>query len=68
MGIPGRNSRLALAMFPGSGALLSCNHHSNPGLVWLLNIAQEAQSSLMPNRCRLRPFRLFPKLSNFGQT
>ena len=47
-GIPERNSRLVLAMFPDSGALLSCNHHSNAGSVWLLNIAQKAQSSLMP--------------------
>ena len=27
-GYPGRNSRLVLAMFPGGGALLSCNHGS----------------------------------------
>jgi hypothetical protein len=40
-GYPERNSRLVLAMFPGSGALLSCNHHSNAGSFWLLNIAQE---------------------------
>ena len=40
-GIPGRNSRLVLALFPGSGALLSCNHHSNAGSAWLLNIAEE---------------------------
>jgi len=29
--IPERNSRLVLTMFPGSDALLSCNHHSNAG-------------------------------------
>jgi hypothetical protein len=55
-------------MFPGSGARLSGNHHSNAGSVWLLNFAQEAQSSLMPDRCRMRAFGLFSKLSNFGQT
>ena len=41
VGIPERNSRLVLAMFPGSDALLSWNHHSNAGSAWLLNIAQE---------------------------
>jgi hypothetical protein len=40
-GIRGRNSRLVLALLPGSGALLTCNHHSNAGSDWLLNIAQE---------------------------
>jgi hypothetical protein len=42
-GIPERNSRLVLAMFPGSGALLPCNHHSHAGPFWLLNIAQDAR-------------------------
>jgi hypothetical protein len=42
-GIPERNSRLVLAMFPGSGALLPCNHHNHAGPFWLLNIAQEAR-------------------------
>jgi hypothetical protein len=54
-GTPDRNSRLVRAMFPSSGARLSCNHHSNAESVWLLNIAQEAHSSLMPNRCRVCP-------------
>jgi len=40
-GIPGRNSLLVLALFPGNDALLTCNHHSNAGSDWLLNIAQE---------------------------
>ncbi len=46
MGIRERNSRLVLAMFPGSDALLSCNHHSNAGSAWLLNIAQEERGRL----------------------
>jgi hypothetical protein len=41
VGIPERNSRLVLAMFPGSDALLSSHHHSSAGSAWLLNIAQE---------------------------
>jgi len=41
VGIPERNSRLVLAIFPGSDALLSCNQHSNAGSTCLLNIAQE---------------------------
>jgi len=41
VGIPERNSRSVLAMFLGSDALSSCNHHSNAGSAWLINIAQE---------------------------
>src|SRR5258707_15314019 len=40
-GIPERNSRLVLALLPGSVALLPCNHPSKAGSAWLLNIAQE---------------------------
>ena len=46
MGIPERNSRLVPAMFPGSDALLSSNHHSSAGSAWLLNIAQEERGRL----------------------
>jgi hypothetical protein len=46
VGIPERNSQLVLAMFPGSDALLSCNHYSNAGSAWLLNIAQEGSVEL----------------------
>jgi hypothetical protein len=46
VGIPERNSRLVLAMFPGSDARLSWNHHSNAGSAWLLNIAQEERGKL----------------------
>ena len=46
MGIPERNSRLVLAMFPGSDALLSSNYHSSAGSAWLLSIAQEERRRL----------------------
>lgn len=46
MGIPERNSRLVLAMFPGSDALLSCDDSSNAGSAWLLKIAQEGSVEL----------------------
>jgi hypothetical protein len=46
VGIRERNSRLVLAVFPGSDALLSWNHRSNAGSAWLLNIAQEEQGRL----------------------
>jgi len=62
-GIPGRNSRLGLATSPGSGALLSCNHRSNAGSVWLLNIAQEGFFELESLSCLL-----FSKLCNCEQT
>ena len=64
-GIPGRNSRLGLATSPGSGALLSCNHHSNAGSVWLLNIAQEGFFEL---DAKSLSCVLFSELSNFEQT
>jgi hypothetical protein len=56
-GIPGRNSRLVLALFPGSGALLSCNHHSNAGSAWLLNIAQEGSVEVDAESFRAYSFR-----------
>jgi hypothetical protein len=62
-GIPGRNSRLGLATSPGSGALLSCNHRSNAGSIWLLNIAQEGFFELESLSCLL-----FSKLCNCEQT
>jgi hypothetical protein len=67
-GIPERNSRLVLAMFPGSDALLPCNHYSNAGSAWLLNIAQEGAVELDARIVVGCALRLFPKLSNFGQT
>lgn len=45
-GIPKGNPRLVLAKFPGSDALLSCNHSSNAGPAWLLNIAEEGSVEL----------------------
>ena len=67
-GIPERNSRLVLAMFPGSDALLPCNHYSNAGSAWLLNIAQEGSVELDARIVVGCAPRLFPKLSNSGQT
>ena len=64
-GILGRNSRLGLAMFPGSDALLSCNHYSNAGSAWLLNIAQEGSVEVDAESLSCV---LFSKLCNFGQT
>jgi hypothetical protein len=59
-GIPGRHSQLVLALFPGSGALLSCNHHSSAGSPWLLNIAQEGSSR---GRCESLSCILFWKMA-----
>jgi hypothetical protein len=68
VGIPERNSRLVLAMFPGSDALLSCDDSSNAGSAWLLNIAQKGSVELDARIVIGCALRLFPKLSNFGQT
>ncbi len=69
VGIPERSYRLVLSMFPGSDALLPCNHHSNAGSVWMLNTAQEGLVELdAENGCRIRFFGLFSKLSTLGQT
>jgi hypothetical protein len=66
--IPEGNSRLVLAIFPDSDALLSCNHHSNAGSACLLNIAQEGSVELDTRIVVGCAPRLFPKLSNSGQT
>ena len=63
--IPERNSRLVPATFPGSDALLSCNHDSNAGSVWLVNIAQEGLVELDAESLSCV---LFSKLCNFEQT
>ena len=56
---------MVLVTFPGNDALLSCNHHSNAGSVWLFNSAQEALVELDAESLSCA---LFSKLSNCGQT
>jgi hypothetical protein len=64
-GIPGRTSRLVLATFRGSGAQLSCNHRSNAGLVWLLNMAQECLVELDDESLSATRFQTLSKTEQF---
>jgi hypothetical protein len=68
-GTPDRNSQLVRAMFPGSGARLSCNHHSKRRISLAAQYCSRSPVKLDAGIvCRMRFFRLFSKLSNFEQT